>query len=77
MVPDVWDHVDVTVDEATTVRQLKREALARALERPAALEDYLVKYHGAAVSDEATMAGVGAGPGAPFIILAVRRRPVR
>ena len=79
MVTDVWDQVFLAVDPGTTVAQLKRDALARALKtnvvRP---DDYVVKFHGAGVLDESTTLGaLGAGANAPFIILPARRLPVR
>lgn len=79
MVTDVWDQVFIAVGPETTVADLKRQALARALKQaePRAA-DYLVKFRGAAVLDEATtLAALGAGANAPFIILPARRRAVR
>ena len=79
MVTDAWDQVFLAVGPETTVADLKRQALMRALKRadlPAA--DYVVKFRGAAVSDEATtLSALGAGANAPFIVLPARRRPVR
>jgi hypothetical protein len=79
MVMDAWDHVQVQVDDTTTVAQLKREALRAALKRPP-LDDqeYVVKFRGAAVLDESqTVRALGAVPNAPFIVLPSRRHPVR
>lgn len=79
MVTDAWDQVALAVSPTMTVAELKREALTRALKNdrvPA--DDYIVKFHGGRVLDEsATLASVGAGPNAPFIVLPGRRRPVR
>jgi len=77
MVTDVWDWVELTVEGSTRVGALKTEALARALGRVVPADEYEVKFHGAAVSDGATLASLGAGSGAPFIILTRRRQPVR
>jgi len=79
MVTDAWDSVHVQVDDATTVAQLKREALYAALKRPALnLQEYIVKFRGAAVLDESqTLRAIGAVPNAPFIVLPARRQPVR
>ena len=79
MVTDVWDQVVIAVEPTTTVAELKREALTRALRRPGLpLDEYVVKFRGAALLDEsATLAAVGAGANAPFIILPARRQPVR
>lgn len=78
MVTDVWDQVFLAVEPATTVAELKRQALAQALKRvPLRLDDYVVKFHGAQVLDESvTLVSLGAGPNAPFIILPARRQPV-
>lgn len=79
MVTDAWDQVFLAVGPDTTVTDLKRQALARALKRndlPAS--DYAVKFHGAAVLDESiTLSALGAGANAPFIVLPARRRAVR
>ncbi len=79
MVTDVWDQVLLAVEPGTTVAELKRQALSEALKRrDVALEAYVVKFRGAPVLDEsATLAALGAGANAPFIILPVRRQPVR
>ena len=79
MVTDAWDQVFLAVTAETTVAELKRQALTRALKRsdlPAA--EYMVKFRGAAVTDESTtLRALGAGANAPLIVLPVRRRPVR
>jgi hypothetical protein len=79
MVTDVWDHVPLSVDDATTVAQLKRDALRAALRQADVHEpDYVVKFRGAQVLDESTSLGtLGAGPNVPFIVLPARRQPVR
>ena len=79
MVTDVWDQVVLSVDPTTTVGELKREALIRAVKRPELpFDEYEVKFRGALVMDEGiTLAALGAGPNAPFIVLPSRRQPVR
>lgn len=78
MVTDVWDQVFLPVEPTTTVAELKKLALGKALRRQAPTEDYVVKFRGAEVFDEAmTLAALGAGAGAPFIVLPRRRHPVR
>jgi hypothetical protein len=71
--------VFLAVGPDTTVAELKRQATARALKRSdLSASDYVVKFHGAAVSDEsATLSALGAGANAPFVGLPARRRPVR
>ena len=79
MVTDVWDQVVLAVAPSSTVAELKREALARALRRGGIpLERYIVKFRGAPVLDESiALSALGAGPNAPFIVLPVLRQPVR
>jgi len=79
MVTEAWDQVTLAVSAVTTVAELKQEALTRALKSPdLPFDDYVVKFHGGQVLDEsATLASVGAGPNAPFIVLPAQRRPVR
>src|SRR6266704_864091 len=79
MVTDVWDQVFLAVEPGMTVAELKRKALTQALKRrDLKLEDYVVKFRGAQVLDESTsLAALGAGANAPFIILPARRQPVR
>ncbi len=78
-VTDVWDQVVLAVEPSTTVSELKREALTKARRQaPVSLEDYVVKFRGGQVLDESvTLAGLGAVPNAPFIVLPARRQPVR
>ena len=79
MVTDAWDQVFLAVERGTTIAELKRQALARALRRhDVAADDYVVKFRGGAVPDESvTLESLGAGANAPFIVLPARRRPVR
>jgi len=78
MVTDVWDQVFLPVEPTTTVAELKKEALGKALRRRVAPDEYVVKFRGAEVLDEsAALASLGAGAGAPFIVLPRRRQPVR
>jgi hypothetical protein len=78
MVTDVWDQVFLAVEPGTTVAELKRRALEQALKRQASAEEYVVKFRGAAVLDEATtLETLGVVPNAPLIILPRRRQPVR
>jgi hypothetical protein len=79
MVTDAWDQVVLAATSTTTVAEMKRLALAKALKSddvPA--DEYIVKFHGGRVLDESvSLAAAGAGPNAPFIVLPARRRPVR
>ena len=78
MVTDAWDQVFLAVQPGTTVAELKRQALTRALKRSDVADDYLVKFHGAHILDESvTLDRLGARANAPFIILPSRRRAVR
>lgn len=79
MVTDAWDQVFMAVGPETTVADLKRQALTRALRRATLpTSAYVVKFRGALVQDETvTLATLGAGANAPFIVLPGRRLPVR
>jgi len=79
MVTDAWDQVFLAVEPSTTVAELKRQALAQALKRAQIpFGDYIVKFLGAQVLNEATtLAALGAVPNSPFIVLPARRRAVR
>lgn len=79
MVTDAWDQVFLAVDPTTTVAELKRQALSQALKRAQIpLGDYVVKFRGAQVFNEAaTVAALGAMPNSAFIVLPARRRAVR
>ena len=77
-VPDVWDIVLLTAGPDWTVAQLKSAALAAALGRTVAAADYLVKFRGAPVFDEAvTLQALGVPDSASLIVLPTRRQPVR
>ena len=79
MVTDVWDQVFLAVTPGTTVAALKSQALRQALKRgEPRVADYVVKFRGAQVLDESTtLAALGAGANAAFIVLPARRQPVR
>lgn len=79
MVTDAWDQVFMAVGPDTTVADLKRQALVRALKRAQLpTSAYIVKFRGALVEDESvTLAALGAGANAPFIVMPGRRLPVR
>jgi hypothetical protein len=79
MVTDVWDQVLLAVEPGMTVAEVKREALVQALKRaPIRSEDYVVKFRGAMVVDEAVTLGVlGVVPNAALIVLPGRRQAVR
>ena len=78
MVTPAWEQVPVQVDDATTVAQLKHQALKAALRTTENEPAFIVKFRGAQVLDESTtMRALGAVPNAPFIVLPGRRQPVR
>jgi len=76
MVTDAWDEVPLQLPGSTTLGELKRQALeaTRVTRDPAG---YLVKYRGAELSDQQSLAEAGVVPNAGLIVLARRRRPVR
>jgi hypothetical protein len=76
-VEDAWDEVFLELPDGTPLSELKRQALELTHNRRNPSE-YLIKYRGAALSDESlSLAQVGFVPNSPLIILAKRRRPVR
>ena len=77
-VPDVWEVVELPLTPETTISQLKANALATAMgARSANPANYLVKYRGALVTDEAqTLGSMQLPDRAPLIVLPARRRPV-
>jgi hypothetical protein len=78
MVMPAWDTTTIQADGATTIAQLKREALRATRKTAADEQSYMVKYRGAQVLDESlTLRALGAVPNAPFIVLPARRQPVR
>lgn len=79
MITDAWDRVPIQASPDTTVAELKREALARALVRsPEPLESYEVKFRGALILDEQrTLSDLGIGPNAQIIVLASKKRAAR
>lgn len=77
MVEDVWDEVFLELPGGTPLAELKRQALERThvTRNPS---DYLLKYRGAALSDESrSLSEAGLVENAQLIVLARRRRPVR
>ena len=76
-VEDAWDEVLLQLPDGTPLSELKRQALevTHITRNPS---EYLIKYRGAAVSDESrSLAQMGFVPNSALIILAKRRRPVR
>jgi hypothetical protein len=77
-VPDVWDIVEVQAGDDWTVAQLKSEALGKATGRQLRPTDYIVKFRGAEVFDEAkSLRDLGVPDRGSLIVLPARRQPVR
>ena len=76
MVTDAWDEVPLQLPASATLGELKRQALAytRVIRDPSS---YLVKYRGAEVGDDVSLAEAGVVPNAGLIVLSRKRRPVR
>jgi len=77
MVEDAWDEVLLELPGGTALGELKRQALelTHVSRNPS---DYLIKYRGAALSDEScSLSEAGLVQNAALIVLARRRRPVR
>ena len=77
MVEDAWDEVFLELPGGTLLSELKHQALKLThVDRDPS--EYMIKYRGAAMSDESrSLADAGVVPNAPLIVLARRRRPVR
>jgi hypothetical protein len=77
MVEDVWNEVFLELPDATSVGDIKRQALALTHVRRDPAE-YVLKFRGAELSDESrSLAEAGLVPNAALIVLSRRRRPVR
>jgi len=77
MVQDAWDEVKLDLPAATSLAELKRQALeaTRVTGDPAA---YVLKFRGAEVQDESrSLADAGLVPNGALIVLRRRRRPLR
>jgi len=76
MVQDVWDEILLELPSATSLRELKRQALeaTRVTRDP---DGYLLKFRGAELFDESrSLADSGLVPNGAVIVLPRRRRPV-
>lgn len=77
MVEAMWDQVALELPAATTVGEIKQRALSLTHASGRA-EDYLVKYRGAELLDEArSLTEAGVVSNAALIVLSRRRQPVR
>jgi len=77
-VPPVWDTITVVVDASWSVASVKEAALIGATAKSFDLDDFVVKFRGAEIFDEAQSLGdLGVPDGAPMIVLRGRRQPLR
>jgi hypothetical protein len=77
MVQDAWDEVRLDLPSATSLAEVKRQALqaTRVTGDPAA---FVLKFRGAELQDESrSLAEAGLVPNGALIVLRKRRRPVR
>ncbi len=77
MVQDTWDEVHLDLPAATSLAEVKRQALGatRTAGDPAA---FMLKFRGAELRDESiSLSSAGLVPNAALIVLRKRRRPVR
>jgi len=73
---DTWDEVRLAVPTGMTVAEVKSRALdAAQVAMPPG--DYLLKFRGAEVPEEATVAEAGLVPNGALIVLPRRRIPAR
>jgi hypothetical protein len=76
-VPDVWDVVPLPADPDQPLSAVKAAAIRRAIGSEVPVDRYEVKFRGAAVDETRTPRDLQMPDGAPLIVLAARRRPVR
>jgi hypothetical protein len=77
-VPEVWDKVELAAEPDWTVERVKHEALAAATGHVPDGAAFEVKFRGAKVLDErATLSLLGVPNNAAFIVLRVKREPVK
>jgi len=77
MVEEVWNEVRLEFAPGTPVGEIKRQALV-ASHVTSDPSNYVLKFRGAELSDEARSAAEsGLVPNGALIVLARRRRPVR
>ena len=77
-VPEVWDNVELEAEPEWTVERVKEEALAAATGRTPDGEAVEGKFRGATALDESvTLGRLGVPDNAAFIVLRVRRQPVK
>jgi hypothetical protein len=75
-VQDIWDEVRLEAPPSADVADVKRRAL-RASRIGRDPEAYVLKYRGAELSDETSLADAGVVPNAGLIVMPRRRWPVR
>ncbi len=74
---DTWEEVALEVSPGTTIRDVKRAALAHCRVRGAE-RDYVVKHLGVELLEESgSLADAGVPPNGALIVLPRRRRPIR
>jgi hypothetical protein len=77
-VTEVWDTVEVSAPNYHTFADVKSASLERAMGRPVDPSPYAIKFRGALVTDEGqTLEEADVPDGAPMIVLATHRHPVR
>jgi hypothetical protein len=77
MVQDAWDEVHLDLPSATSLAEVKRQALSatKVMGDP---DGYVLKFRGAELRDESrSLAEAGLVPNGALIVLPRRRRPVR
>jgi len=77
MVQDAWDEVHLDLPSATSLAEVKRQALS-ATKVTGDPDAYVLKFRGAELRDESrSLAEAGLVPNGALIVLPRRRRPVR
>ena len=75
---EVWDAVRIEATPDTLVRNVKQAAMALLLPDVDQIDSFLVKLHGAEVTNEAqSLQSAGARDASTLFVMGRRRRPVR
>lgn len=76
MVHDVWNEVDLEAPPSASADDVKRRAL-RASRVGRDPDGYVLKFRGAELADDASLAHAGVVANAALIVLPRRRRPIK
>jgi hypothetical protein len=76
-VTDACDTVELDVAQEMTCSAAKAEALDRCIGGHVSPADYMAKFRGAAINESSTLESVGVPDGGSFVVMPIKRHPVR